>query len=117
MPRESADVHLVNDGPGGRVAQRTIAFPVVVLRIDHHALHRRRRVVAREPGSIAGVPCRNCNATAIWVQQNLAGIKPQAARGIPRSVYAISVELALPKSRYEHVPIVIGSILYGVDGN
>jgi hypothetical protein len=32
-------------------------------------------------------------------------------------VYAISVELALPKSRHEHVPVMIGSILYGIDGN
>src|ERR1700722_9037625 len=117
MPRESADVHLINDGPGGRVAQRAIAIPVVVSRIDHDTLHRRRRVVARKPGGVAGVACRNCYAAPIWVQQNLAGIKIKAARGIPGSVYAISVELARPEPRHEHVPIVIRSILYGIDGN
>ncbi len=64
MARETCNVHLVNDGPGGRAPQRRVAFPIVRVRIHHHALHRRGGVVAFEARRRCG-----CNS---WEQPRRA---------------------------------------------
>ena len=46
MARETAHVHLVNDGLRGGPAQRDVALPIVRARIDDDAFHRRGRIVA-----------------------------------------------------------------------
>ena len=78
---ESADVHLVDDGARGGPAQREVSLPVVRARIDDHALHRRRGVVACPSRGLAVVALRDDHAPAVRVEQDLGGIEPQPARG------------------------------------
>ena len=78
---ESADVHLIDDGARGGPAQREVSLPVVRARIDDHALHRRRRVIAFPSRGLAVVVLRNDHAPAVRVQQDLGGVEPQPARG------------------------------------
>src|SRR5206468_1708455 len=66
---EAADVHLVNDGAGGRLAQRDVCLPIVSARIDDNALRRRRSVVAFSLRSLAAVifwerPCPDRTGSA-----------------------------------------------------
>ena len=82
MAGESAHVHLVDDGPGGGPFQRRITFPIVRRRVHHHALHRRRRVVAFSTGSVTAVVFRHNDAAAIWIEQHFGRIKPHPLRGI-----------------------------------
>jgi hypothetical protein len=72
-------------------------------------------MVARKLRSVAGVARRNCDGTAVWIEQNFGGVEPQAACQIVGAVYAIPVKLTRSKSRHEGMPVMIGSILYGKD--
>ena len=84
MAGEAAHVHLVDDGPRGRPSQRRITFPIVRARIHHHALHRRRGVVAFSTGSVAAVVLRNNDAAAVRVEQDFGRIKPHPFGRIER---------------------------------
>ena len=110
MAGETAHVHLVNDRPRGRPAQRRVAFPVVGARIRHHALHRRGGVVAGLGGGFTTVLRRHHHAAAIRIQQHLGRIEPHPARRIGRPMHTIAIELARLHSRHERVPVVIGSV-------
>ena len=107
MAGESAHVHLVHDGARGRPLERRIAFPVVSTRIDDHALHRRRGVVAFMAGGVATVVFRHNHATAVRVEEDFGGIKAHAVGRIERSLNAIAVELPGLHARHEHVPVVV----------
>ena len=117
MAGEAAHVHLVDDGLRGRPAQRRVAFPVVGGRIDHHALHRGRAVVAGLAGGGATVAVGNRHAAAIRVEEDLGGIEAHALRGIPRPLDAIAVDLACPHAGNEHVPVVVGAIGGRIDAD
>ena len=58
MAGKAAHMHFVDDRPRGGPVERHVAFPIVGARIGHHALHRRRAIVAFLPGSFATVILR-----------------------------------------------------------
>src|SRR5205807_7889725 len=72
---EAADVHFIYDGSRGQLFQWGICFPIIGVGIDHHALHRRRRVVAFVPSCLPTVAFGNNNTTTIWIQKDLVGIE------------------------------------------
>ena len=117
MAREASHVHLVNDAPRGRPAQRCLAFPIVRVWIHHHALHRRGGVVAFQACSFAAVILRNNYAAPVWIDENFGRIKPQAFRGVVKSLHPIRVKLSRLHSRDEHVPIMVGAVGRGIDWN
>src|SRR5882672_6741301 len=59
MARETCNVHLVDDGTGGRAVQGLVALPIVGVWIHHHALHRGGGIVAFKASGIAAVVPRN----------------------------------------------------------
>ena len=61
----------------------SVALPVVSARIDDHALHRRRGVVAFLPRGLAVVVLRDDHAPAVRVEQDLGGVEPQSALAGP----------------------------------
>ncbi len=95
--------------------QRRVALPVVGGRIDDHALHRSRGIVAGLAGGGAAVAIRHHDAPAIGVEKDLRGIEAQAVRGLERPVDAIAIDLARPQAGDEHVPVVVGAIGGRVD--
>ena len=80
------------DGP----AQRHVSLPVVSARIDDHALHRRRGVVARLLRRLAVVVLRNDHAPAVRVEQDFGRIEPQSALGGRRSLDPVAIKLSRP---------------------
>ena len=112
---EPADVHLVDDGARGGPAQREVALPVVRARIDDHALHRRRGVVALPSRGLAVVVLRDDHAPAVRVEQDLGGIEPQPARGVRRPLDPVAVDLSRRAPGHEHVPVVVGPVRRRVD--
>src|SRR5260370_11977482 len=117
MAREAAHVHLVNDGLRSRPAKRSIAFPIVRLRIDEDALHRRGGVVTFQAGGLAAVLLWNGDGASVRIQQHLGGIKPHATRRIEGSLDAVAIELPRLHLRHEEMPIMIGPVSRGVDRN
>ena len=102
MAGEAAHVHLVNDGPRGRPLQRRVAFPVVRGRIDHHALHRRRGVVALPCARLAAVVSSGTTTPRPYgSSRTLAGSNRRPARRIERSLDAIAVDLPGLHTRHE----------------
>jgi len=67
MAREPAHVHLVDHGAVERLAQRRIVLPIVVVRVDDHALHGVGRVVAWPLGRFPAEAPRHSHAVAIRV--------------------------------------------------
>src|SRR5262249_55947439 len=63
---DPANVHFVDDGPGGRQSWRGVALPIIRARIDNNALHRRRGIVAFSPRRFTAVGLRNGHAPAVW---------------------------------------------------
>jgi hypothetical protein len=117
MSGEASYVHLINDGPRGRSAQQRVAFPIVRVWIHHHTLHRRGCVVAFQVRSHATVVLWNNYAAPVWVQKNLARIKPHSAWGIKRPLDPISIELPQLQARHKHVPVMVGAVGRWVDRN
>ena len=118
MPREAAHVHLVDDGARRGPAQRRVALPVVGARIDDHALHRRRRVVAwlaaRPRGrSPSARPRRGRTDRAAPWWSRIAG----RASGVAGPCDAIAVELPRQHARDEHVPVVVGAVRGRIESN
>ena len=110
MAGEAAHVHLVDDGPRGRALQRRVPFPVVRVRIHHHALHRCRGVVAFLPRGVAAVVLWNNHARG---RKDRAGLcRDQTAfrsadRTVPEPDSRRSARL---HARHEDVPVVIGAV-------
>ena len=115
MAGESTDVHLVNDGARGGPAQREVAFPVVCARIDDHAFHCRRRVVARLFRGFAVVVTRDHSPPPIRVDQDLGGIEPQTPLGGPRPLDPVAIDLSRRYFWHEHVPVVVGPVRHWID--
>src|SRR6478672_4353501 len=107
MSRETTYMHFVYDGLRRGPIEGCVAFPIVGTRICHHALHRRRGIVAFLSGSVATVVLRNDRAPAIWINEHLGRIKAHSTRRIESSINAITVDLPCFHPRHEHVPIVI----------
>ena len=94
MAREAAHVHLVDDRARRGPVQRRVAFPVVGGRIDDHALHGGRGIVARPAAASRRVAFRDDNAAAVRIEQHLGGIESQPAVGSHGPVDAIPVDLS-----------------------
>src|SRR5262249_46765592 len=92
MSGETADMHLVHDGPRGWPAQRFVPFPIVGARVHHHALHRRCSVVAFRFGGGAAVVFWNHDGAPVRIKQELAVIKARTARGIEWSIDSKTVD-------------------------
>src|SRR4029453_9596801 len=90
---EPSHVQLVNDRPGGRPLKRRVAFPIVGLWIDHHALHGGRGVVALAARSLAAVIFGNDDAASIRIEEHLRGVEPRPAPWIVWTLDAVGVEL------------------------
>jgi hypothetical protein len=117
MAGEAAHMHLIHDGLGRRPPQRGVAFPVVGGRIDHHALHRGRAIVAGLARRRPTVAVRDRHAATVGIEQDLVGVEAHAARGIERPLDAIAVQLACPQAGDEYMPVVVGTIDGGVDAD
>ena len=81
MAGETAHVHLVDDGAGGRPAERRIAFPIVCVRIYYDTLHRGGGVIAAGARGFAAVLFGNNHAAAVRVEENFGGIESQPLGG------------------------------------
>jgi hypothetical protein len=112
---ETTHMHFVDDSLRRWPAQRLVAFPIVVGRIDHDALHRGCDIGAGLAGGVATVVIRNNHATTVGVEKDLGGIEAHAVGGVPWPFDAIAVDLACFNTRDGHVPVVPGAIGGGVD--
>jgi len=74
MPRESADMHLVDDRLGKRPAERGIALPVIGVGVDDDALQRCRRVVSRFSRRLPAPPHRSGDAFAVRIEEHLVRV-------------------------------------------
>ena len=93
VAREPADVHLVDDRARRRQIERGVAFPVVARRIHHHALHRRRCVVALAARGLAGIPVRHDHLEAVRVDHELRRVESKPTGGVRRTGDAVAVNL------------------------
>ena len=110
VTRETADVHLVNDGARRGQPQRDVALPVVGGRIDDDAPHRSRGVVTGSPRALAAVVPGNNHAPAVGVEQDLGRVEPQTVCGGRRPLDPVAVDLSRPHTGDEYVPVVVGAI-------
>src|SRR5262249_32719750 len=117
MSSETPYMHLVNDRLGGRALQRSVAFPIVSVSIDHDALHRAGCVVTFEASGVAAVFPGNDYAAPVRVKENFGRIKAHPTRGIERTVDAITIKLPRPQARHEHMPVVVVEVGDGIDRN
>jgi hypothetical protein len=117
MAGEAAHVQFVDNGLRRGVLQWRIAPPVVRGDIEHDALHRRLRVVARVARLVTTVRLWHDYATTVGVEENLAGIEAHPARGIERTLHPIAVQLAGSYVRHAHVPVVVRAVGRWIEGN
>ena len=117
MAREPAHVRLVHDCARGRPAQRRVPFPLVRVRVHHHALHRRGGVVTVLGSRSAPVAVRHDHAAPVRVEEHLLGVESQPARRVGRTLHAIAVDLAGAQARHEHVPVVVRAVDGGIDAD
>ena len=111
VPREAADMELIDHAPRRIHGGRRHTFPVVRLRIHDEALHRRpqvrplgTRVVVRRGRIGIG------DTAGVRIEQQLAPIEALTQLGHPRAVHAIAIELAGADARDERMPVVEGSV-------
>ena len=106
-----ANVHLVDDGLGGRAAQRRVAFPIVrAAGPPPRSSSPSKALSPRGRLRLAAVIPGNNHAAPVRVEQNLGGIKPHAARGLEWPVGSISVKLPWLNTRHKYVPIMAGAV-------
>jgi hypothetical protein len=91
MACEASDVHLINNGSRSRAAQRGITLPIVGIRIDDHALHRRPSVVAFAARRRSAIAFGNYNTAPVGIEQNLGGIKSHPLCRIGWPIDAIAI--------------------------
>ena len=104
---KAANVHFVDDGSGGRVADREVPLPVVGGEIRDHAFHCVRRIVAGFRSGLAAVASRHGDGTPVGIQKDFVGIETRAGCGIRCSLHAIGINLAGLHARHEDMPVVI----------
>src|SRR6516165_4328163 len=102
MPRETSDMHLVDDRAGDRPPQWDIAIPVVAAGIDHHALHSNCIALAMLACGLARISVWHGDSAPVWIEQRRARIETKAALGCEGATRAISVELAGINSGHEN---------------
>jgi hypothetical protein len=117
VPREPADMQLVDDRVGERSAGRAIVFPVVPVPSGHHALHGGRQVAARPHGRRPIVGARHFHCAPVRIQQQLVAVEPQPAIRRERPYRPEAVELARSDAWHERTPVVIGPVRLGIQGD
>src|SRR6516164_8573480 len=91
MTGKAGHVHLVNNQVLYWPAERLVALPVVVVKVDDEAAHRGRHIVGRSDG-IVPVEKRLGVAQGVWVDQHLVAVEPKPyAVEILRPIDAIGV--------------------------
>ena len=76
MTGEAGDVHLVNNQVLYWPAERLVALPVVVVKVDDDAAHGGRQIVSR-PDGIVPVEKRLGVAWGVWVNEHLIAVEPK----------------------------------------
>ena len=114
MPREAADVHLVDQCAVEGRPRRNVPFPVVRRRRGDDAPHGHRAVVPRARRRLAVVAGRHGDGQAVRVEEHLLRVEPQAALRGERPVRAVAVDLPRPEAGHEHVPVVVRAVRAGV---
>ena len=97
--------------------KQLIAFPVVAVKVHHHAFHRRGGIVALAARGSAVVIPRNYHPAAVGVKQDLRGVKAHSTGGIKRPIHAIGVKLPALHPWYKDMPVMVGAVLDGIDGD
>lgn len=91
--------------------ERDIALPVILTGVYDHTAHRRRKVVRAAAGGCA-VPERVVVPARVRIDQDLAGIEPQAARGqVARAIRPIRVVDSGLYALHIHVPEAEGAMV------
>src|SRR5262245_60425084 len=109
MAGESAHVHLINNGPGGRPLERRVSLPIIRGGIHDHAFHCRRCISSFPTRCHPTVRFRHDDAAAIGIEQDLSGINSYSTPWIERTMGAKTIDLAGMKTGKENVPVVIRS--------
>ena len=117
MAGKSADVHFVDDGLDKRTPERNISLPVIDPGICHHALHRGRAIIAWPGRGDAAVSVRHRHGLAIGIEKDLVVIKSQSSLRLEWTVCAVPVDLSRLKTGDENMPVVIRSVLPGIEGD
>src|SRR5262249_35150098 len=117
MASKPAYMHLVYDGPGRRLFQRRVSFPIVRMSVHHYALHCGRAIVSRLRCCDASIPFRHNNGPAIGIDQDLRSVKAKSPLRVERTLHTITVDLARLKIGDEDMPVVIGPVLPRVEND
>ncbi len=115
MTRETAHVHLVDNGLCRWALQRCITLPVVCARIDHNALHRGCSIVPGFTRRLAVVVCGDDHTSAIGVEKHFVAIKAQTNCGIHWSVNPVGIDLARLYVVHKDVPVMISTVCGRID--
>ena len=91
MPRESGHVHFVYNGVGKGPFERRISFPIVCAGIDDHAFHGKSGIISRQTGCEPAIFLRNCNSTAIGIEQHFIRIEPMTLLRFKWSIGTICI--------------------------
>src|SRR6266850_4424334 len=110
MTREAANVHFIDDGSGGRMAEGRVTFPIVSGGIHDNTLHCRGAVVAGSVRRPAVVIFWDDDTAAIRVKKDFGWIETHAVCGSERPLNSIGVELTGLNRIDERVPVVIGAV-------
>src|SRR5215472_10005359 len=110
MPREAADMHLVDNRLGEWPAKRCVALPVVAGRVDDHALKRRRSIISTAPRRVAAATRRASDTLPIRVEQHLFWVEPEPALGIEGSGDTIGIDLTRGYAAHKNMPIMVGTV-------
>ena len=111
MSREAPYVHFVNHRSCTWPAEWQIALPVIGMRIHDDTLQSETHAVAVIADGLTVVVLGYRDAVCVWVEQQLRRIEAKALRRVPRSHYAIPVQLARPDIGHKRVPVMVSAIV------
>src|SRR5215813_5365644 len=117
MSRETANMHLVDDGLRRGPIERRVALPVVSARINHNALHRLSSIVVLPARGISTVVGWKYHAKSIRVEEDFGWIEARSRLWVETAPHSVTINLARLEARHEHVPIVISKVCGRVDSN
>jgi hypothetical protein len=112
MTSEATYMQLVYYGLDKWPLERQVALPVVGTRIGYDGFHRNCGVV-----STSAVSIRNGDRSTIGIQENLISIEAQSTLRLEWAQSSERIDLTRQQVRYEDMPVVIGTVLTGRQGD
>ncbi len=117
MTREASDVQLVDHGLDQGPPERSIALPVVAVRVGNDAFHGCGAIVAWPCRSPAIVCLGHGYGETIRIEKHLLAIEAKSIGQLIGSVRSVGIHLPGLQRRHKDMPVVVRTVFVGVERN